>query len=215
MNPNLWSLDCSVQCSFKTKNKTKTNCFSLPTFLQNNAANALTKSTEKIPIRKVQIEERRKHHHFLSFRHSSSSMRGIPSGAKVSWPTPMARVRPKDPPETLFRAFWASYCLRQRMLRSLLQGGRSGKAQYWPPTRALSNTTSVPMLAAAQHSIACNLYARCQVKHICQTHTRPIRLLTFLISDRRGGGGVKPGKSLNRLNDMICGQSCSVLNIAF
>ena len=66
MNLNFCSL------SFKTKNKTKTNCYSFPTFLQKTAANALTKSTEKIPIKKVQIEERRKHHHFLLSRHSSS-----------------------------------------------------------------------------------------------------------------------------------------------
>ena len=42
------------------------------TFLQKIAAKALTKRTEKIPMRKVQTEDRRKHHHFLVWRHSTS-----------------------------------------------------------------------------------------------------------------------------------------------
>ena len=37
------------------------------------AAAALTTSTEKMPMRKVQMEERRKHHHFLVWRHSTWS----------------------------------------------------------------------------------------------------------------------------------------------
>ena len=37
------------------------------------AAAALTTRTEKIPMRKVQMEERRKHHHFLVWRHSTWS----------------------------------------------------------------------------------------------------------------------------------------------
>ena len=37
------------------------------------AAAALTTRTEKIPMMKVQMEERRKHHHFLVWRHSSWS----------------------------------------------------------------------------------------------------------------------------------------------
>ena len=42
------------------------------------AAAALTTRTERIPMMKVQMEERRKHHHFLSTRHSSLSIRGMP-----------------------------------------------------------------------------------------------------------------------------------------
>ena len=73
------------------------------------AAAALTTSTEKIPMRKVQMEERRKHHHFLSTRHSSLSIRGMPwpqhaslhytlwvlltSGAKVSILSPIFIVK--------------------------------------------------------------------------------------------------------------------------
>ena len=37
------------------------------------AAAALTTRTEKMPMMKVQMEERRKHHHFLVCRHSSWS----------------------------------------------------------------------------------------------------------------------------------------------
>ena len=37
------------------------------------AAAALTTRTEKMPMRKVQMEERRKHHHFLVWRHSTWS----------------------------------------------------------------------------------------------------------------------------------------------
>ena len=37
------------------------------------AAAALTTRTERIPMMKVQMEERRKHHHFLVCRHSSWS----------------------------------------------------------------------------------------------------------------------------------------------
>ena len=37
------------------------------------AAAALTTRTERIPMMKVQMEERRKHHHFLVWRHSSWS----------------------------------------------------------------------------------------------------------------------------------------------
>ena len=43
-----------------------------------------TRSTEKMPSRKVKMEERRKHHHFLSLRHSSSPKIGTPSPAPVS-----------------------------------------------------------------------------------------------------------------------------------
>ena len=41
--------------------------------LQQTETKALTTTTESTPIRKVKIEERRKHHHFRSFRHSSSN----------------------------------------------------------------------------------------------------------------------------------------------
>ena len=43
-----------------------------------------TRRTEKMPSRKVKMEERRKHHHFLSLRHSSSPKIGTPSPAPVS-----------------------------------------------------------------------------------------------------------------------------------
>ena len=43
-----------------------------------------TRRTEKIPRRKVKMEVRRKHHHFLSLRHSSSPKIGKPSEAPVS-----------------------------------------------------------------------------------------------------------------------------------
>ena len=65
-----------------SKQKAKLKQIVIPTFLQKSAANALTKSTEKIPIKKVQIEERRKHHHFLLSRHSSS-VSGVTSGASA------------------------------------------------------------------------------------------------------------------------------------
>jgi len=51
-----------------------------------------------MPIRKVNMEERRKHHHFLSFRHSSSPTIGMPEGAVVStdsWPKPPFIVYPR------------------------------------------------------------------------------------------------------------------------
>ena len=53
-------------------------------FVQKNRCMILMMRTDRRPRRKVKTEERRKHHHFRSFRHSSSSMRGIPSGANVS-----------------------------------------------------------------------------------------------------------------------------------
>ena len=44
------------------------------------AAAALTTRTERIPMMKVQMEERRKHHHFLVWRHSSwSPITGSPT----------------------------------------------------------------------------------------------------------------------------------------
>ena len=36
------------------------------TFLQQREASALTIRTEKMPIKKVKMEDKRKHHHFLS-----------------------------------------------------------------------------------------------------------------------------------------------------
>ena len=66
-------------------------------------ANLVTMTDIK-PRRKVKIDERRKHHHFLSLRHSSYSIRGMPlkrkiqtllelpdltSGAKVSMLSPI------------------------------------------------------------------------------------------------------------------------------
>ena len=47
------------------------------TFLQKRAAKALVKRTEKMPMRKVQMEDRRKHHHFLVWRHSVSLMSSL------------------------------------------------------------------------------------------------------------------------------------------
>ena len=47
------------------------------TFLQKSEANARTNNTEKMPMMKVKIEDNKKHHHFLSLRHSSSP-RGSP-----------------------------------------------------------------------------------------------------------------------------------------
>jgi hypothetical protein len=38
----------------------------LLTFLQKREAMALTRRTERTPMRKVKMEERRKHHHFRS-----------------------------------------------------------------------------------------------------------------------------------------------------
>ena len=55
--------------SHSINRKTKKIMF---TFLQKRAAKALTKRTEKMPIRKVQMDDRRKHHHFLVWRHSMS-----------------------------------------------------------------------------------------------------------------------------------------------
>ena len=43
------------------------------TFLQKTAAQALMKRTEKTPTMKERMEERRKHHHFLSARQALSS----------------------------------------------------------------------------------------------------------------------------------------------
>ena len=48
------------------------------------AAAALTTRTERIPMMKVQMEERRKHHHFLVWRHSSWSPTNPVSIAPVS-----------------------------------------------------------------------------------------------------------------------------------
>ena len=45
---------------------------------------SLTKRTERMPRMKVKMEDRRKHHHFLSFRHSSSLWMGRPAGPEVS-----------------------------------------------------------------------------------------------------------------------------------
>ena len=70
---------------------------------------SLVRMTESSPRRKVKMEERRKHHHFLSTRHSSLSIRGMPwpqyaslhytlwvlltSGAKVSILSPIFIVK--------------------------------------------------------------------------------------------------------------------------
>ena len=48
------------------------------------AAAALTTRTERIPMMKVQMEERRKHHHFLVWRHSSWSPITVSPTAPVS-----------------------------------------------------------------------------------------------------------------------------------
>ena len=45
----------------------------LTTFLQKTAAQARMNRTEKTPTKKERMEERRKHHHFLSTKHSLSS----------------------------------------------------------------------------------------------------------------------------------------------
>ena len=46
------------------------------TFLQKTAAQALMKRTEKTPTMKERMEERRKHHHLRSARHSGSEWPG-------------------------------------------------------------------------------------------------------------------------------------------
>ena len=52
-----------------------------PTFLRRTELNALTMRTLAAPVMKVTIEERKKHHHFLSSRHLVSNASAI----LISW----------------------------------------------------------------------------------------------------------------------------------
>ena len=62
-----FSSSCSI---FFLKTSKKTSPFTTmilkATFLQQREASALTIRTEKMPIKKVKMEDKRKHHHFLS-----------------------------------------------------------------------------------------------------------------------------------------------------
>ena len=70
-------------------------------------------------------------------------------------------------PGTLLGPFWASYCLGERMLLMWRQGGRSGKAQYWPPTSSPPTQLqqTVPQLPAFGRRPApdCLLQPTCRV----------------------------------------------------
>ena len=57
------------------------------------AAAALTTRTEKMPMRKVQMEERRKHHHFLVWRHSTWS--------PITWSTITVSITTGSPTDSV------------------------------------------------------------------------------------------------------------------
>ena len=46
------------------------------TFLQQSEASALTMRTERMPIKKVKMEDNRKHHHFLSLKYDNANYDG-------------------------------------------------------------------------------------------------------------------------------------------
>ena len=70
------------------------------------AAAALTTRTEKIPMMKVQMEERRKHHHFLVCRHSSWSPITVSPTAPVSITDSVLMLRPGLTPSSSHEVEW-------------------------------------------------------------------------------------------------------------